>query len=112
MIVIAHRCNFCSRQLNPADVWSYSSGQSICQQCIDKQRKMRDMLAGKIEYSCVECGAKPEVKVTQSLSTVRLYAVPKDGVYQFLCNPCKDAYCIKRRDIYGGTQFGKRLNID
>jgi hypothetical protein len=42
---------------------------------------------------------------------VRMYAVPKDGMYQLLCKACADVYIPKRKDVYGDTEIGRRLGL-
>ena len=37
---------------------------------------------------------------------VRMYVVPKDGIYQLLCAGCVKPYLPKRKDLYRGTKFG------
>ena len=36
---------------------------------------------------------------------LRVFIVPKDGIYQMLCVDCVAPYIDKRADVYGGTKF-------
>ena len=40
---------------------------------------------------------------------VRMYVLPKDGIYQVLCGECIKPYTQKRGDLFKGTQFGSEV---
>jgi hypothetical protein len=56
---------------------------------------------------CQGCSATWEFLRDSTLGEeVRLFVVPRDGIYQVLCAACVRVYLPKRADLYGGTQFG------
>lgn len=111
-IVIASRCHWCSRQLSPLDLAEFSSGQRMCSRCHEWHVHALQVLAGELPRGCQGCGLTlAELNSFATGATVRMYVVPKDGVYQVLCVTCKDAYCAQRADLYRGTQFGQRLKL-
>lgn len=85
-----------------------------CRYCLEWHFHALDVLGGAMPQGCQECGRQAE-ELKEVLPggevTVRLYAHPKDGVYQLLCAKCTEAYVPKRRDIYGGTAYGHRLKL-
>jgi hypothetical protein len=57
---------------------------------------------------CQECGASwVALRDSTPGVEVRMYVVPKDGIYQLLCGQCVLPYAGKRADLYAGTKFGK-----
>ena len=103
------RCNYCSRQLPFFRVHRLREAQIICDDCIDWHNRALEFLAGAPPPGCQECGATWEFLRDSPLSVeiqLRMYVVPRDGIYQILCSECVRRYLPKRRDLYAGTQFG------
>jgi hypothetical protein len=101
------RCNWCSKQKPCFRVHRLQSGQVICDDCLDWHFQALDLLAGKPPRGCQGCGITWE-KLRDSTPgvEVRMYVVPRDGIYQLLCRACVRPYLPKRADLYRGTQFG------
>lgn len=60
----------------------------------------------------MECGSSWErLKEISGAVEVRMYAVPKDGMYQLLCAKCAAEYVPKRKDIYRECEFGQRMKL-
>lgn len=112
-IVTAVRCHYCSRQV-PA--WRThrlgDHAQLICDDCLDWHNKAIDLLAGRAMPGCQACGATCEFLRNSELSgEIRMYVVPKDGIYQVLCQSCCGPYVAKRSDLYRETPFGHANNL-
>jgi hypothetical protein len=111
-IIVAVRCNWCSRQLSPSDVYAFSSLQAMCKRCWEGHHHALDVLAGNMPRACQECGLTvAELNALSNAPTTRMYVVHKDGIYQVLCLTCTDKYCAKRADLFKGTEFGARLKL-
>lgn len=73
-----------------------------------------ELLAGRALPGCQNCGLTSD-ELREILSKgdgaveVRLYVVPRDGVYQVLCSSCVRPYVAKRADLYRGTPFGAEV---
>lgn len=108
---IAERCHYCSRQL-PAWRTHQLTGhaQRICDDCLDWHNKAIAVLAGEGVCGCQACGASWDfLRNSQIGVEVRLYVVPRDGIYQVLCATCIRKYLPMRADLYGGTRFGAEV---
>jgi hypothetical protein len=113
-IVIASRCHYCSKQLSPEDMHTFMSGQNWCRSCFTWHLHAVEVLHGAFPKGCQECGLLlddlKKLSPAHEIS-VRMFVVPKDGIYQLLCRTCKDTYCMKRADLYKGTQFAAEQKI-
>lgn len=73
------------------------------------------MLAGDPPRGCQVCyKTLPEldaISVAAGRADTRLVLESKDGIYQILCVDCDKVYQQKRRDLYGGTPYGKKQGI-
>jgi hypothetical protein len=108
--VLRVRCHFCSKQLPAYRTHQITGAQRICDCCLEWHRKALDFLGGGAIPGCQECGASWEFLRDSTRNVeVRLYVVPKDGIYQVLCSACVRPYVPKRADLYGGTQFGTEV---
>lgn len=109
------RCQYCDKSRHPKEVARLGGGVVMCFICADWHSHALKMLSGETPRGCQECGTTfSSLKVSQKLGrdayiTMRL--VPKDGIYQVLCDPCAAKYRVKRKEYYRGTQFGDRLKI-
>lgn len=106
--VAAIRCNYCSRQLPAFRVHRLMQAQAICDDCIEWHNKALEFLAGAPPPGCQECAATWEFLRDSAIGeeNVRMYVVPRDGIYQILCAACARRYLPKRPDLYKGTPFG------
>jgi hypothetical protein len=111
-IIMAGRCNWCSRPVSPHDLFNFSTGQAMCQRCHEWHGHALGVLAGEMPRGCQECGlTREQLNAFETGPTTRMYVVMKDGIYQVLCMTCKNVYCAKRADLYRGTEFGARLKL-
>ncbi len=87
-----------------------ASGQAICEECLSWHIHAVEFLGGAVPRGCQECGKTWEFLRDSTLGDeVRMYVVPKDGIYQIHCALCVREYVRKRSDIYRGTQFGSEV---
>jgi hypothetical protein len=108
--VLAVRCNWCSKQRPEFRVHRIVSGQVICDDCLDWHQRALEMLAGYTPPGCQKCGVSwAHLADSTPGVEVRMYVVPKEGIYQLLCAACVRPYAAKRADLYGGTEFGNTL---
>jgi hypothetical protein len=84
----------------------------ICDHCLEWHFHALDFLGGAVPAGCQGCGASWE-KLRNSAPgvEVRMYVVPKDGIYQMLCQACVVPYTGKRGDLYRGTQYGESIKL-
>lgn len=107
--VLKLRCNFCSKELPVHRVHQIQHAQIICDNCLDWHNKALDFLAGGSIPGCQVCERSWSVLRDEAKSVeVRLYVVPRDGIYQVHCAACAADYLPKRADLYQGTEFGHR----
>lgn len=111
--VIGVRCHYCSRHLPRWRVHQLTRAQVICDYCLDWHNHAIEFLAGEsAPRGCQECGASWATLRDRTIGAeVRMYVVPKDGVYQILCPECVAPYLPKRADLYKGTAFGEALKV-
>jgi hypothetical protein len=111
--VISVRCHYCSKEYPAWRTHQLQRSQRICDYCLDWHNKAIEFLAGRGLPGCQVCGASWEFLHDSTLGVeVRMYVVPKDGIYQILCATCVRPYVSKRADLYGGTRFGtEALNL-
>lgn len=86
--------------------------QRICDDCLAWHNKALEFLAGGPIPGCQGCGATFEFLRDSTLGVeIRLYVVPKDGIYQVLCQICCGSYVAKRSDLYRETPFGHAQSL-
>lgn len=109
IVMMTVRCNYCSKQRPAFRVHRMESGQIICDHCLEWHFHVLDFLGGAAPKGCSGCGSSWEKLRAEAPGVeARLYAVPKDGIYQLLCAVCAKAYVALRSDLYKGTEFGKQ----
>jgi hypothetical protein len=105
--LVAVRCSFCSKERPAHRVHHLTNGQIICDYCMEWHRNAMDVLSGGVPRGCQECGATWEFLRDSTLGVeVRMYVVPKDGIYQLLCSLCVAKYLQKVPHLNKGTRFG------
>jgi hypothetical protein len=109
-VLASLRCHYCSRWRAAWDVHRLGTpekpAQLICMNCLDWHQRALDLLAGHAMPGCQECCATWATLRDQAPGVeVRLYVVPRDGIYQVLCASCVGPYVRARRDLYVGTPF-------
>lgn len=83
------------------------AGIGMCVRCLEWHSHALDLLAGGIPPGCQECEVSfDDMRRSAADADIRMYVVPRDGIYQVLCRRCCDRYVRSRRDLYKGTQFG------
>lgn len=111
-IVIAERCHWCSRQVNPREVLRLLTGQCMCPRCHEWHLHALDVLSGAVPNGCQMCGVSTRtLNDLDNSPTIRMYVIPIDGIYAIACLTCKEGYVRKRAELYKGTAFGKELNL-
>jgi hypothetical protein len=109
------KCRFCSKWISKHEAVGAPERGFACHKCIEWHFHALDVLGGAVPHGCQECSTSFEylaaLKESQGQHDIRMYVVPKDGIYQLLCTRCKDAYVRKRADHYGDTSFGNALNL-
>ena len=113
VVIIALRCTYCSRHLPPTELMQWQHGKLMCPRCYEAHHKaLRTLFEGVPPDCCAFCNLSYEILSNlQGGATVRMYVIPVDGIYALACPTCKTEYCLKRKDLYGGTQFGQELNL-
>jgi len=116
--VVSVRCHYCSKFRHPDDVHPIGTGGAVmCVHCREwHAENVSAITRGGVPKGCFECritwaelrlrfaaGDKPD--------EVKMFMVPKDGIYQLLCAKCTDAYERKRADLLRGTLYGQRKGI-
>lgn len=116
MIAIALvRCHYCSRERPPWRVHRLGSdarpAQTICDYCLEWHQRAIDLLSGHGISGCQACEATWEtLRDREPDAEVRLYVVPRDGIYQVLCAACVQPYVKSRKDLYRGTPYGALIH--
>lgn len=112
-VVLAIRCHWCSRQFPPSRTHQVAeNSQTICDLCLSWHNRALDFLAGHGIPGCQICGSSWEALRDRTPGAeVRLYVVPRDGIYAIHCAACLKPYVAKRADLYRGTAFGAALRL-
>ena len=106
--VVKVRCHYCSQERPAFTTHQLTNAQRICDHCLEWHNKALELLAGTALPGCQECGKTWEQLRDEHVGEeIRMYAVPKDGIYQVLCAMHVQKYLPKRADLYGGTKFGR-----
>jgi len=106
-VVVTVRCNWCSIEKPEFLVHRLGSGQVICDYCLDWHCTTLDWLGGgAIPRTCQICRTPWELTSPRDIAA-KIYVVPKDGIYQLLCEACVRPYTAKRTDLYGNTEYSK-----
>jgi hypothetical protein len=110
--VLSTRCHYCSKFRNPHEIIPIGTGGALmCFHCYEWHTKSLNALAtGSAPPGCFECRVTwAELRARPASgdeTSVKMYLVPKDGIYQLLCRTCSDAYERKRADLLGDTVYG------
>lgn len=85
----------------------------VCDYCLEWHYHGLEVLGGQLPSGCQKCGTPWAIlRDREPSDEVRMYVVPKDGIYQVLCRECLPQYTIKRPDLYKGTKYGRHdLNL-
>jgi hypothetical protein len=113
--VLRIRCHYCSQFRSPHEITDIGQGGArMCWHCYEWHLRALDLLCnGNPPPGCQECGtAFADLERRAAEGNFRMYAHPKDGFYQILCQHCSDEYERKRADLYGATVYGHTKQID
>jgi hypothetical protein len=79
-------------------------GAKICVHCEQRHLEALDAIAhnGKFMGECAECG-------TPAVPGQAMAVHYEGGKYRVNCLACDPVYVMKRRDLYGGTQYWEEL---
>jgi hypothetical protein len=112
LIVIAERCNNCSKERHPRDIMRQPGGVKVCHYCWQKHLYALNVLATATPPdACQECGTSYELLEARAGGDTSMVIHQKDGIYQVLCHPCDRAYVQKRRDLFRGTEFAHKRGL-
>jgi len=90
-------------------VHQLTEAQTICDYCVEWHNHAIEFLAGAAPKGCSACGATWQfLRDSAPGVEVRLYVVPRDGIYQLLCGPCVRPYTAQRADLFRGTAYGQQ----
>jgi hypothetical protein len=101
-------CNWCTRALPKFRVHRLMSHQVICDYCLEWQDHAMEVLGGAVPRGCQACGTSWYDLNARSGQQVRMYVVPKDGIFQLLCIDCVRPHLPKTKELYKGTKFGSQ----
>ena len=112
-LVIAEKCPYCSKFRHPKEIMPLGTGGAkICWHCYGWHQAAVRVLSGQPPPGCQECGVTfRALSDAAGGGDIRMYIHAKDGIYQVLCKACSDRYVVRRVDLYGATEFGRRLNL-
>lgn len=112
------RCHYCSKARHPLEIAAI--GQGGAKMCVDCYQwhlsSLKAIAAGGVPPGCFECRATwDELRLRlapgDNPDEVKMFLVPKDGIYQLLCGMCIDAYERKRADLLRGTLYGQLKGV-
>lgn len=105
-IAVPIKCPRCQR-FSPAEEFVGAGHGFYCWRCYEKHMTMLAEFRGVTQ--CYECQVKVVGDRPGEQLTCRL--VPKDGVYQLLCELCFDKWMRLVPEMFKGTPFGKAMNL-
>jgi hypothetical protein len=107
-IVIGDLCPYCSKFRSPHDIMYMPGGVTICTSCEQRHIEALNVLStGKFTGECSECGEVPD-----QLANRQMAVHFENGRYRAMCLKCDAVYVMKRRDLYGKTEFGRNLKLN
>jgi hypothetical protein len=106
--IAAVQCHWCSKFRPAFRTHRLLSNQVICDNCLDWHAHALEFLGGHLPAGCQRCQRtwaqlRDEIPGVE----VRMYVVPRDGIYQLLCAACVKPYLPKQAGLFRGTKFGK-----
>lgn len=110
-IVIGEQCPYCTKFRSPLEIIRMAGGAKICVHCEQRHQEALDALStGVFQGECSECGKSPE-QLRESDPSGRMAVHFENGRYRAMCLECDKTYVPKRRELYGGTEFGAALKL-
>jgi hypothetical protein len=113
MRVLHPKCRVCGKHRPVEEFVAGGPVTGYCLRCLEKNQEALDLFAeNKLPHGCHVCNrSMRELSAAEPSADVRLYAHPKDGIWQLLCINCSDQYEQKRADLYRGTPYGHTKKI-
>ncbi len=111
--VVRVQCRYCSRYFLPQETVQLGPHVSCCVYCHAEQQRQMERFSAVPQTECQECGmpfagpGSPRDANYQNRMTLSW----KDGRYQLLCTPCHRRYVQRRKDLFGGTPFGRKQGL-
>jgi hypothetical protein len=116
--VLKVRCQYCSHFYHPLEVLNIGQGGVVmCWKCHEwHTANLLAAFQGGVPKGCFECKAtwdelRLRLTIGDNPDEVKMFLVPKDGIYQLLCRTCSDAYEQKRADLLRGTLYGQTKGV-
>ena len=101
------KCPQCGRHCAPEEL---KGTQPRCYHC----QEWHEMAVNVMEASagCAECGKTwDQFRDEGGPAELKMYVVPRDGIYQVLCRPCCDEFVRLSRQLYAGTAFAEKMKL-
>jgi hypothetical protein len=101
----------CSK-FRPVEEFVLSPTLGFCHACYHTRSTAyeRFCATGEAPAFCFECDRSyADLAALDPSGNVPMAIHHKDGIIQFLCIPCSDAYERKRSDMYAGTPHGQKI---
>jgi hypothetical protein len=115
ILSIGIKCNYCSRERHPAEVMQIGEGGAqICMRCLVAHEQALNAFAnGTPPKECQVCQTPFELMQCDREGNIpmTLQMLPKDGIWQVLCQRCAGEYEAQRSDLIRGTAYGKSKGI-
>jgi hypothetical protein len=106
LLIIGEVCPYCTKFRSPRDIIPMAGGANICVYCEQRHiEALHAMSTGTFTGECSECGKKADELRGDGKMAVHF----EGGRYKAMCLPCDQTYVLKRRELYGGTDFGNQL---
>jgi len=105
-LLIGARCKHCGHTRSYGDVRGDQAEGYTCLNCLDWHNHALAVLAGAIPRGCQECGITFGQMSVLHPGRAKFILLPKDGIYQILCEKC-EAHYAPRAGIYRGTLYEK-----
>ena len=108
LIQTGEQCPYCTKFRAPADIIPMLGGAKICIHCERRHIEALHLLStNEFTGECSECGKKADSGRGTGVMAVHY----EGGKYRVMCLPCDAVYVLKRRDLYGGTEFAHSIGL-
>jgi hypothetical protein len=101
------KCPQCGKHCAPEEL---AGSQPRCYQCQEWHERAVNVLNASL--GCYDCKKSWEqFRAEAGPAEVKMYIVPRDGIYQVLCRPCCDEFVRLSRALYAGTAFAEAMKL-
>lgn len=109
LVVITEICPSCQKARSPREMVQHT-GFRECLPCGHRHLEALHSLAtGQPPKECSECGTSWEELWARG--DRKMVCHMENGRYRFMCVACDHVYTPKRRELYGPTEYGRRLKL-